>query len=155
MDEKRRPFAYRLHAVLRKDRWEGEVLGAEASRALQLLEECRRREQETLASVARVEAELREQAGERQSIPLARRRILQLFLREQYVLAETRERERTKAEGLHAQVMQQLETKRRSIKALERHEERKRLEHDNEQARAAIKASDDAWLMRRTPEEGR
>jgi hypothetical protein len=155
MDERHRPFAYRLAAVLRKDRWEGEVLGAEATRALRLVEECQRRQEETLARVAQAETELRELCGERQSIPLDRRRILHLFLRDQYALAEARALEHAKADGLYAQVLHQLASKRRSIQALEHHEERQRQAHAGEQARAAFKANDAAWLVRRQQEEGR
>jgi hypothetical protein len=149
MDQRIKPFAYRPAALLKKDRWEGQVLGAEAGRARRVVEESVRREQEVLDGVARTEAELRELHAADRSIPLERRRILDLFLRHQHAVAALRQRDRATAEGVYAQVLQQLESKHRGIKAMENHEQRKRHEHEGEQTRAAFKAHDDAWLLRR------
>jgi hypothetical protein len=149
MHEPTKPFAYRPAALLKKDRWEGQVLGAEAGRARCVVEETRRREQESLDGVARTEAELRELYSAERSIPIDRQRILGLFLRHQHAVATVRQNDRASAEGVYAQVLQQLESKHRSIKAMENHEQRKRHEHDSGQARAVFKAQDDAWLLRR------
>ncbi len=149
MDERIRPFEYRPAAVLKRDRWEGQVLGAEAGRARRVVEESLKREQEALAGVARTEAELRELHATDRSISLERRRILDLFLRHQHAVAAVRQHDRASAEGVYAQVLQQLESKHRGIKAMENHEQRKRHEHVSEQARAVFKAQDDAWLLRR------
>ena len=89
------------------------MLGAEAARARLRGRRSRRREQEALEGVARTEAELRELYGHDQSIPLERRRILDLFLRHQHAVAALRQHDRASAEGVYAQVLQQLESKQR------------------------------------------
>lgn len=149
MDTHLKPFIYRLAAVLKKDRWDGQVLGAEAGRARLVVEESRKREQEALDGVAQTEGELRELCRSQQPIPLERRRILDLFLRHQRAVAAMRQRERASAEGVLAQVLQQLQSKHQSIKAMEHHEDRKRQQHDGQQMRAAFKAHDDSWLVRK------
>ena len=45
------------------------------------------------------------------------------------------------AEGVYAQVLQQLESKHRSIKAMENHEQRKRHEHDSGQAQGGLQGA--------------
>jgi hypothetical protein len=149
MNERIKPFAYRPAAVLKKDRWEGQVLGAEAGRARRVVEESRRREQEALDGVAQTEAELRDLYRTDRSLSLEWRRILDLFPSHQHAVAAIRQRDRASAEGVYAQVLQQLETKHRGIKAMENHEQRKRHEHEDGETRAAFKLQDDAWLLRR------
>lgn len=149
MDLRVKPFSYPLAAMLKKDRWEGQVLGAEAGVARRVVDECRKREQETLDLIASLEAELRGLCGDGQPIPLERRRILDLFLRHQYGVAALRRQEHAQAESVHAQVLQQLQAKHRSIKTMEQHQQRKRDEHDEAQTRAQLKAQDDSWLLRK------
>jgi len=149
MDERVKPFSYRLAAVLKKDRWEGQALGAEASRARVLVEEARRRHREALDDIAQTERELRELCQSEQLIPLERRRILDLFLRHQHAVAAVRQQDSAKAETLYGQVMSQLESKHKAIKALENHQDRQRHAHDVQQTRQSLKASDDLWLLGR------
>lgn len=147
MDERTKPFNYRLAAVLKKDRWEGQVLGAEASRARRVMEETRRRHREALDGIAKTEVELRELCQSEQPIPLERRRILDLFLRHQHAVAAVRQQDTANAETVYGQVMTQLESKHKAIKALENHQDRKRRAHDVEQTRQLLKAHDELWLI--------
>ena len=149
MDARARPFAYRLAAVLKKDRWEGRVLGVEAGQARRVVEQSRQHEQEALDGIAQTETELRELFRSEQRVSLERRRILDLFLRHQHALADERQHDRARAERVYAQVLQQLESKHKAIKTMERHEQRKRVEHDSGQVRQALKAHDDSWLLRK------
>lgn len=147
MDARVKPFSYRLAAVLKKDRWEGQVLGAEASRARLVVEETRKRHREALDGIATTEAELRELCQSEQQIPLERRRILDLFLRHQHAVAAIRQQDTARAETLYGQVMTQLESKHKAIKALENHQDRKRQVHDVQQTRQSLTAHDELWLL--------
>jgi hypothetical protein len=149
MDTRVKPFAYRLSALLKKDRWEGQILGVETGRARSVMEESRKRLQEALDDIARTETELREMWLLQQPVSPERRQILDLFLRHQYAVAALRQKDSTSAEGVYAQVLKQLQSKHKSIKAMESHEQRKRVEHDDWQAREAFKAQDDSWLLRK------
>jgi hypothetical protein len=74
-----------------------------------------------------------------------------LFLRHQYAVAAVRHKDAMSSEALYAQVMAQLLSKHKTIKAMENHRERKRREHDVKEIRQALKARDDFWLLRRRP----
>jgi hypothetical protein len=144
-----RIFRYRLAAALRKESWEGAILGIEVTRARKVFEEKQKRHDEVLGIIARTEADLRELYLEDQQIPLERRRILELFLRHQHAVAKLRQQEAAQAEAVYGQAMAQLQSKRRAIRAMENHRERRRREHNASEIRIAIKAQDDLWLLRR------
>ena len=149
MDTRVKPFTYRLSALLKRDRWEGQILGVETGRAYKVVEESRKRLQEALDDIVRTETELRDLWHSQQTISQERRQILDLFLRHQYAVAALRQQDSTSAEGVYVQVLNQLQAKHKSIKAMESHEQRRRLEHDGRQARDAFKAQDDSWLLRK------
>lgn len=154
MDDRAAPFEHRLGALLRKESWEGEVLGLEVARAREALHECQRRQREATDLVERLQGERRAAAAEGMQLSLERCRVIDLYLRHQHEVAAARQQESARAERMLEQALQQLEHKRRSIRMLEVHEERARDEHQREHQRRQLKAHDDAWLMRQRPQKG-
>jgi hypothetical protein len=142
-------FKYRLQPLLKLDRLQGEALGREARQALQVLEEKLQRYRRAQEVIKEAEAALRELYQQDQAIQLDKREVLQTFLRYQHGVAETCEMEATKAGAVYEQILGQLETKRVAIRTLEKHQERKRREHDAVARRDDAKQADEAWLQRR------
>jgi hypothetical protein len=142
-------FKYRLQPLLKLDRLEGEALGREVRRALQALEEKVRHYGRAREVVKEAEAALRDLYLHDQSIQLDKREVLQTFLRYQHGVAEACEKEATQANTVYEEILGQLETKRLAIRTLEKHEARKRREHDVVERRHDAKQADEAWLQRR------
>ena len=141
-------FKYPLLPLLKRDRFEGKTLSVEARRAGQVLAEKEQLYELEREMIRTAEAALRESYQQEQSIDLGKREVLQTFLRYHHSVAEAREKEATKARAVYGEVLGQLETKRLEIRTLEKHEERKRREHDAEARRTDLKQADEAWLLR-------
>jgi hypothetical protein len=142
-------FKYRLLPLLKLDRFEGEALGHEARRAYKVLEEKARLLERAHTVIKEAEAALRDLYLQEQSIHLDKREVLQTFLRYQHDVAAACEKDATKANAVYEDILGQLEKKRLAIRTLEKHEERKRREHDAVERRADAKQADEAWLHRR------
>ena len=143
-------FKFRLLSLLKKDRFEGEVLGAEAKRAGLLLEEQEQRHQAALGRISQTESALRDLSQQEQRISMGQREILYTYLRYSHGVAETCKKDATKARADYEDVLGRLETKRQAIRTLEKQQDRKRREHDTEERRLDSKQADEAWLQRRS-----
>src|SRR5215831_16861430 len=143
-------FTFRLLPLLKKDRLEGEVLGAEVRRAGQALEENEQRHRAALGRISDTEAALRDSCQQEQSIHLGEREILYTYLRYSHGVAEDCRKDATKARSVYEDVLGKLETKRKAIRTLEKQRDRKRREHDAEERRLDSKHADEAWLQRRS-----
>lgn len=149
MLDPKQPFKYKLDPILRRERWDGEVLGAEAARARAVEEDKRRLLDQVAASIRAAEAELRALHRANEPIPLERRQLLTAFLQHQHVQAALRAQELAQAEQIHREALAALQAKRRSTRALENHRDRRKSEHDVEQTRQSLKRADESWLLRR------
>ena len=143
-------FKFRLLPLLKKDRFEGQLLGAEARRAGQVLKENEQRHQAALGRVSETEAALRDSCRQEQSIELGQREILYAYLRYSHGVAEDCRKDATEARSVYEDVLNKLETKRKAIRTLEKQRDRKRREHDAEERRLDSKQADEAWLQRRS-----
>src|SRR5262245_25764234 len=142
-------FKYRLSSLLRLDRLEGEALGHEVRRAYKVLEEKVRLLERADAIIKEAEAALRTLYQQEQSIHLDKREVLQTFLRYQHDVAAACEKDAQQAHVVYEEALGQLEKKRLAIRTLEKHQERKRREHDAVERRAEAKLADESWLHRR------
>ena len=142
-------FKYRLLPLLKLDRLEGEALGHEVRRAYQVLEEKVRLLERADAIVKEAETALRELYQQEQSIHLDKREVLHTFLRYQHDVAAACEKDAKQANAVYEKILGQLEKKRLAIRTLEKHQERKRREHDVVERRAEAKQADELWLQRR------
>ena len=149
MSRREAPFKYRLEPLLKVDRWEGRVLGAELGRARQLMDDCQRQHREVLARVQSTEGEIRalDRAGE--GIPIERRRVLAAYLEQQYALAGERGEAAARAQRLFEQILAQRQANQQRVRALEHHEAREHARHDGEQVRAGLRDADEQWLNTR------
>lgn len=145
----RRPFRYGPDALLQQQRWEVQLLSADAQRALQLLESQRARLRQCLEAVAGTEDALRSLYATPGGIPLEQRALLQAYL-DHLRRTELAQRQQVAvAESRQEQILSQLHANRVSVRSMEIHRERKRLAHECEVIARDIKAADDQWLLSR------
>jgi hypothetical protein len=147
MSQQRGKYKYSLQPLLTKFGWEVDTLNLELQR-LGLLQ---RREEARVAdielSVHDAEQRLRAmQAGE--IIDVERKRQVGLYLKQQYEALRERRSELTRLNSLREQVVQQMSNKKKNVKALERHRDRKQTESISNEHRMQLKEADAAWLMR-------
>lgn len=142
-------FKYELASLQKKEAWEELVLAAELVRAIRVVEEKQRSHREVLRAIVRAQAQLRDLYRPTVNISLARREMLETFLHEQHHNAGICEEEVKRAQKVCDDIGANLEAKRRQIKVLERHQDRRREAHNEQQMRQALKSADELWLLRR------
>src|SRR5262245_51105956 len=142
-------FKFRLMPLLKRDRFESQVLGVEAKRASLTLEENEQRHKAALGLISQAETALRDLCRREQAISLGQREILHTYLRYSHGVADACQKDATKARVAYEEVLGQLETKRQAVRTLEKQQDRKRREHDAEERRSDSKQADEAWLHRR------
>ena len=148
MDQPLKPFTYRLASLLRRDRWERDLVGGELQRAQVLVEQSLQRWQAAALQVSAAEAQMRELHAQDRPIALESRRLLYDFLTDAHVTMAARLDELKHAHGLLEQLRSQLEVKRVAVRTLEKHRDRQQLGHDLDQSRRAQRSADESWLTR-------
>lgn len=155
-------FHYGPDALLEQARWELQLLAADASRALRLLEAQRAVLRRTREAIADVEASLRALYSDANGISLGRRALLQGYLEQQRAMEAWQQHEVTQAQARHEQTAAQLHAKRVDIKVMETHRARKLSAHVQAFQSRAWRVADNVWLVaggarageRRTPALG-
>jgi hypothetical protein len=138
-----------LDALLKQREWERDALAIEAAQAQLIWEDRARAHQAVLATITGTESQLRELYSAPTGFPPEQRRLLEVFLKDQYHVAHQRQEAATSAKALHTQVIAQLERSRVAVKLLERYGERKVKAQEEIELRSELRAADDLWLMRR------
>jgi flagellar biosynthesis chaperone FliJ len=138
-----------LDALLKQRQWERDALAIEAAQAQRILEERARAHEAVLTTIAGTQSRLRELYRAQSGFPPEQRRLLEVFLKDQYQVAQARQEAAASARVLHAQVIAQLERSRVAVKMLERYGERKATAQKQGELRTELRAADDMWLLRR------
>jgi flagellar export protein FliJ len=142
-----KPSRHALDPLLKKLGWEADALKADLARMNARVEQEEDRVSRIVASVHDAEQELRAaQAGG--LVLVERRERTDLYLKQQHDLLRQRRTELARLLSLREQVAQQLGDKKKSIKALEKYKERKRMEDAVESLRVELKEADWVWLAR-------
>src|SRR4029450_6560547 len=116
-------FKFRWMPLLKRDRFESQILSVEAKRASLTLEENEQRHQAALGVISQAETALRALCQQEQSIPLGQREILHTYLRYSHGVADACQKDTTKARTAYEQAWGQLETKRLAVRTLEKQED--------------------------------
>jgi hypothetical protein len=138
-----------LGALLKHRQWERDALALEAAQAQRIWEDRDRAHQAVLTTIAGTESRLRELYSVPSGFSPERRRVLEVYLKDQYQVAQARQQAAASAQALHAQVLAQLERSRVAVKILERYGERKVTAQEQRERSAQLRAADDMWLLRR------
>lgn len=148
MDAPNPRFRDRLAAVLRRDTWERDLLAGELLRAQLLVAQSRQRWQAALAEQGAAEARMRALHGHDLPLDLALRQRLHDFLAQAHALTAARWADWQQGHAALERLREQFERQQTAVRVLERHRDRRRLAHDDEQRRRAQTLADATWLMR-------
>jgi hypothetical protein len=140
---------YPLAALLKTYEWEERVLADELTRARDALGEQQRAHRDILRRISDAQMRLRELCRPNASFLPTQREIMTLYLGEQQQQAVDGERAVVRAQRICDEVLANMEAKRRQIKMLERHRERRQRQKENQQAREAFRAADELWILGR------
>lgn len=142
------PFRYRLAPLLRRDEWERDQLGSELQRSRLLVEQAHQRWQAAVSQVSAAESQMRALHAQDATFSLAHRQRLHAFIEQAHGAVVARLQELRHVHGLMEQVQQQFDGKRLAVRTLEKHRERRRGEHDQEQERRTMSEADERWITR-------
>jgi hypothetical protein len=145
MNESARKFKYSLQPLLTKLGWEVDTLNVELQRLNALMRQEERDISEVGASVQDAERRLRIMQGGA-VIQVEKKEQIGLYLRQQYEILKERKAQLDRLVSLRAQVVLQMSNKRREVKALERHKEKKHMESVSTESRLQLKEADRDWL---------
>lgn len=148
MDAPNPRFRDRLAAVLRRDTWERDLLAGELVRAQVLVAQCRQRWQAALAELGAAEVRMRALHRHDQPLDLASRQRLHDYLAQAHALTAARLAEWQQGHDALERLREQFERQQTAVRVLEKHRDRRRLLHDDEQRRRAQALADASWLMR-------
>lgn len=142
-------FRYALETLLKQRRSEQDASAARersAQRALEGHVEDARRAQDALAGI---EGALREARCAGAPIDARQHEAAALYLARMREALRVKARQTEKAQELHEQTREQLLRSVQSVRALERHRDNRRREHQRERASLAEQKQDELWLTGR------
>lgn len=141
-------FHYPIEPVLRVRRWDLDAAKAEQVRAGRVLSERSDEARQLGASIAALEAMLREAHQQGAAIDMDRQRGLTAYLASQRQDFQAKLEElRQTQQAYDATRLASLEAKQK-LMVLEKHKEGKQQEHMQDHVRQEQKQSDDLWLLR-------
>lgn len=144
----RNSFRYSLEALLKKRSWDLESVRLEEVEAREAREKQQARYDTQAARVMATEEELRGRNAPDSAIDAERYQALMVFLGDARRVLSEEQTLVDAAEAQHAEVLERLHFAKRSLRALERHRDRKEEEFRLEEDRKGIRESDELWLLR-------
>lgn len=141
-------FRYPMDPILKQYEWEIDALKAELMTLNQALSGRMTEMQALTERVNSAEQEIMNICRENTIIERDRKTIVEVYLRDQRVRAEDKQREIDQARALAERVFVQLNKKKQSQRGMEKHRERKKKDFDAEAIRLEALEADELWLAK-------
>ena len=149
MSDRERRFIYRLDPLIKLRAAERDVLKGEARRAAEEVHQRTEAVEQVARDVVAAEGALRAALRSGAAIAIDEQQRLQAYLKQRRVQREARQRELDDATIAMNRVLEQLNSKQRDTRTLEKHRERQRKQFDQAESRVALNAADDQYLRKR------
>ena len=140
-------FRYSLEALIKKRNWDLDVQRMEEARARQILEQRNDEQQQLEDYIAELERGIREAGARDVQLNPDRYNAMTAFLNDQRARLEEKKKQAAQARRIHDQIIDQIQSVRKSIKSLEKHKERKKKDFEMVANRSELIENDDMWLV--------
>ena len=149
MSDRERRFTYRLDPLIKLRAAERDALKGEVRRAAEEVHRRTEAVEQVARDVVAAEGALRAALRSGAAIAIDEQQRLQAYLKQRRVQREARQRELDDATVAMNRVLEQLNSKQRDTRTLEKHRDRQRKQFDQTESRVALNAADDQYLRRR------
>lgn len=141
-------FVFSLESLLQKHAWESDVFRMEKSNATRAVDAKRHELKIIETRIVEFQQEISRTAQEDAELNLARRQVIELYLRHQQTVAIEAQKALKQAQGVEEQITELLTTSLQQLKTLEKLKSNAKQEHHHQQLRAEQIEADDHWLAR-------
>src|SRR5262245_12300714 len=149
MSDRERRFRYRLDPLIRLRSAERDALKGDVRRAAEEVDRRTSEVERVSREVSEAEGELRAALRSGAAIAVDEQMRLQAYLKQRRAQRVAKQRELDQATLAMSRVLEELISKQRDAKTLEKHRDRQQRQFEQTESRVALNAADDQWLRKR------